>query len=180
MRKKFYFIIFGLLAIFLLSACTDDASPTDTNNHEHMHHSSSGEVPEGLKKEENPTYPVGTKAIIQANHMEGMKGAVSIIVGAYRTTVYTVSYTPTTGGEKVKNHKWVIHEEIKDTREKPYHTGEVVILEADHMEGMKNATATIESAEQTTVYMVDFPLTTSGDEVKNHKWVTENELSPLH
>jgi len=29
------------------------------------------------------------------------------------------------------------------------------------------------------VYMVDFTLTTNGEEVKNHKWVTEDELSPV-
>ncbi|MGV2448111.1 UNVERIFIED_CONTAM: DUF1541 domain-containing protein, partial [Bacillus sp. ATCC 13368] len=29
-----------------------------------------------------------------------------------------------------------------------------------------------------TVYMVDFTPTSGGEEVKNHKWVTESELSP--
>lgn len=51
-------------------------------------------------------------------------------------------------------------------------------MNADHMEGMNGATAVIDSAEQTTVYMVDFT-STSGEEVKNHKWVTESELSPV-
>jgi len=35
----------------------------------------------------------------------------------------------------------------------------------------------IESAEETTVYMLDFT-TTTGEEVENHKWVTESELAP--
>lgn len=52
-------------------------------------------------------------------------------------------------------------------------------LEADHMEGMKGATAEIVSSEQTTVYMIDYKPTTGGEEVKNHKWVTENELGPV-
>ena len=43
---------------------------------------------------------------------------------------------------------------------------------------MDGVTAKIDSAEQTTVYMVDFTPTTGGEEVKNHKWVTESELSP--
>ncbi len=47
------------------------------------------------------------------------------------------------------------------------------------MDGMKGATATIDSAEKTTVYMVDFVPTTGGEEIKNHKWVTESELSPV-
>lgn len=47
------------------------------------------------------------------------------------------------------------------------------------MEGMNGATAVIDSAEETTVYMVDFVATDSEEEVKNHKWVTESELSPV-
>jgi hypothetical protein len=45
------------------------------------------------------------------------------------------------------------------------------------MEGMKGATAEIDSAEETTVYMVDYTPTNGGEEVKNHKWVTESELT---
>ncbi|XIH35981.1 DUF1541 domain-containing protein (plasmid) [Cytobacillus firmus] len=40
---------------------------------------------------------------------------------------------------------------------------------------MDGVTAKIDSTEQTTVYMVDFTPTTGGDDVKNHKWVTESE-----
>ncbi|PET71278.1 hypothetical protein CN514_07580 [Bacillus sp. AFS001701] len=47
------------------------------------------------------------------------------------------------------------------------------------MEGMKGAKATIYSAERTTVYMIDFKPTDGGETVKNHKWVTELELSPV-
>ncbi|MEH7471494.1 YdhK family protein, partial [Priestia megaterium] len=42
---------------------------------------------------------------------------------------------------------------------------------------MKGAKATIDSAEKTTVYRVDYKPTTGGEKVKNHKWVTESELS---
>ncbi|MCL6571932.1 MAG: YdhK family protein, partial [Bacillus sp. (in: Bacteria)] len=80
----------------------EDMAGTD---HSNMEMSSSGEVPEGLKVAENPTYKVGSKAIINADHMEGMKGAEASIAGAYDTTVYAISYTPTTGGERVENHK---------------------------------------------------------------------------
>ena len=148
-------------------------------DHSNMDMSSSGEVPEGLKAADNPTYPVGSKAIIQSDHMEGMKGAEATIVGAYDTTVYTVSYTPTTGGERVENHKWVIHEELIDAGEAPLDPGTEVKTEASHMEGMKGVALEIDSVEQTTVYMVDFTTTTGGEEVKNHKWVTESELSPV-
>ena len=114
---------------------------------------------------------------MENDHIEGMKGAVATIRGTYDTTVYTISYTPTTGGEKVENHKWVIHEEIKDARDEPFEPGTEVTINADHMEGMGGVTAEIDSAEKMTVYMVDFTPTTGGEEIKNHKWVTESELS---
>ncbi len=76
-----------------------------------MNHSSSGELPEGLKAAENPTFPVGSKAIINADHMPNMKGAEATIVGAYDTTVYMVNYISTTG-EKVTNHKWLVESEL--------------------------------------------------------------------
>jgi hypothetical protein len=196
MKRTLLFFLTMVLAIFL-AACSNDNQESQTGNtnqsenteqekdtsseghggHAGMDHSGSGEVPEGLKDAENPTFKVGSTAIINDDHMEGMKGAEATIVGAYDTTVYTISYDPTTGGERVTNHKWIIHEEIKDASETPYQPGDEVVVEADHMEGMKGATATIDSAEQTTVYMVDFTPTTGGEKVTNHKWVTESELS---
>ncbi len=145
--------------------------------HAGMDHSGSGEIPKGLNNAENPTFKVGSKAVIKDDHMEGMKGAEATVVGAFDTTVYTISYDPTTGGERVTNHKWIIHEEIKNVKDTPYKPGDEVVVEADHMEGMKGTTAVIDSAEQTTVYMVDFTPTTGGEKVTNHKWVTESELS---
>jgi hypothetical protein len=205
MINKLIFGMMLLFAIFILAACgganNADTAKNENNqaqneqaqneenqednqseenmegmDHSEMNHSSSGEVPEGLKEAESPKFPVGSHAIIQTDHMPGMKGAEATIVGAYDTTVYTVSYTPTTGGEPVTNHKWVIHEELEGVGKEPLEPGTEVTLNADHMAGMKGATATIDSAEQTTVYMVDYTSTT-GEEVKNHKWVTESELS---
>lgn len=147
---------------------------------ESMHtteHSDSAEIPEGLIEASDPKFPIGARAIIETDHMPGMKGAEATIVGAYDTTVYAVSYTPTTGGEKVKNHKWVIQEDLENVEAEPYKQGDTVVLTADHMPGMKGATATIDSAEQTTLYMVDYTPTTEGDPVRNHKWLTTDELS---
>lgn len=142
--------------------------------------SSTGEVPENLKVAESPTYEVGSQAIIEVEHMdmESMSGAEATIVGTFDTTAYTVTYYPTTGGEPVENHKWVIHEELENPSEAPLEPGTEVTLNADHMKGMDGATAVIESAVDTTVYMLNFT-TTTGEEVENHKWVTESELAPV-
>jgi len=199
-RKK---LIMGIVALFtalMLAACggKEETAPDDKTEineesqqseeesdsmgetgHSGMDHSSSGEVPENLTVAEEPTYTVGSEAVMHANHMEGMDGAVATIEGAYETTVYAVTYTPTTGGEKVENHKWVIHEEIKNAEEQPYEQGAEVELNADHMEGMNGATAKVDSVEDTTVYMVSYTDTETDEKVKNHKWVTEDELSPV-
>src|SRR5699024_6692096 len=122
---------------------------------------------------------VGSQAIIESDHMPGMNGAEATIVGAYDTKVYTVSYTPTTGGEPVENHKWVIHEESEEEGDERFETGTEVTLNEDNMNGINCENTVIDSAEETTVYMIDFIATDSGEEVKNHKWVTESELSPV-
>ncbi|WP_144513265.1 YdhK family protein [Bacillus sp. FJAT-22090] len=198
MKRKLVMVLVSLAITIILSACAGDEKNTNTNtntnkntpekvdmiteeskgiDHSNMDMSGSGEFPEDLKVTENPTFEVGSQAIIETGHMEGMKGAEATIVGAYDTTVYSVSYTPITGGERVENHKWVIHEELGEPQSAPLEPGTKVILTAEHMEGMEGATAEIDSAEETTVYMVDFTSTT-GEKVANHKWVTESELSP--
>ena len=202
--KRLFIGIFTLVLMFMLAACsgnstdksseknskmdhenmkTDDKKSSsddksmDMGDMEHMDHSGSGEVPAGLKVAENPKYKAGDQAILKSDHMKGMNGAKATIVGAYDTIVYAVTYTPTTGGEPVKNHKWIIQEEIKDAGTEALEPGTKVTIEANHMEGMKGAEGTIDSAEKTTVYMVDYAPTTGGEKVTNHKWVTEDELS---
>ncbi|MFY4776961.1 YdhK family protein [Metabacillus sp. RGM 3146] len=178
MKRQLMFL--GAAAVIALSGCGNEATHKMGSDHQsmdHSMHSSSGELPKGLKEAENPTFKVGSEAIMKADHMEGMKGAKATIAGAYSTTAYAVTYTPATGGEKVTNHKWVIQEEIKDAGDQPLKPGAEVMLEADHMKGMKGATAKIDSAEKTTVYMVDYTPSEGGGKVKNHKWVTESELS---
>ncbi|MGP4077429.1 YdhK family protein [Halobacillus sp. K22] len=177
-------------SVLLLGACsnaeqtndspksTESASSESTHDeHAGMDHSGSGELPEGLHKAENPAYPPGSKAEINAEHMPGMNGAEATITGAYQTTAYSVSYTSSTTGDKVENHKWIIHEEVKDPSKKKLDPGSEVTVNADHSDGMSGAKAQVESAEETTVYMVDYTDTDSGQEVTNHKWVTEAELS---
>ncbi|MFC2947043.1 YdhK family protein [Virgibacillus sediminis] len=155
---------------------TKEGDTSDEESMEGHNHSSSGEVPASLEEAENPAYEPGSQAVITEGHMEGMEGAEATITGAYDTTAYMVSYTPVDGGEPVENHKWVIHEELENPGEEPLEPGEEVTLNADHMQGMDGATAEIDEANETTVYMVDFT-TADGQEVTNHKWVTEGELA---
>lgn len=186
-RRKIIFSLVSLVAMFALAACTgkDDAAPKGDSSsnmmegHEGMNHAGTSDVPEGLKEALNPTYPVGSKAIIHADHMPGMNEAEATISGAFDTTVYTITYTPLNGGKKVENHKWVIHEEIENATNDSYQAGDEVIINAEHMEGMDDVTATIDSAEETTVYMVDYQDTETGEDVTYHKWVTESELSQV-
>lgn len=158
------------------AAAVNDANQAEIE-HGDMNHSSTGELPPNLKQAANPKYPVGSNATIKTDHMAGMNGAEATIVGAFDTVAYSVSYTPTTGGDKVEDHKWIIHEEIKNAQDKPYKVGDTVTTSADHMNGMQNAEVTIDSVNKTTVYMVDYTDTNSGDAVNNHQWVTEDELS---
>lgn len=160
-----------------MESMVEESSMSSMDEMEGMVHDDSGEIPEGLKEAENPTYNVGDKATITTGHMEGMEGAEATIVGAFDTIAYEVSYDPTNGDPREENHKWVVHEEIAGAGEQSFESGDEVTLEATHMEGMKGATATIDDAKKTTVYMIDYQPTTGGEEVKNHKWVTDSELS---
>ena len=110
MSKKLLVAMITLLMSFTLAACGEKneevnhenmnmESNSNSNESMKMDHSGSGEVPEGLKVSENPTFEVGSQAIIEAKHMEGMNGAEATIVGAFDTTAYIISYTPTNGGE---------------------------------------------------------------------------------
>lgn len=164
----------------------DQGTPSTTSQHE-GHGSSSdsggmehpmdgGPAPEGIETAASPTYPVGTEVTLTADHMEGMDGANATIAGAYDTYTYAVNFTPTTGGEPVKDHKWVVQQEIKDAGDERLADGTEVTLEAEHMEGMKGAKATIASSTEETVYMVDYE--SDGMTMTNHKWVVESELKP--
>ncbi|MBF0706703.1 YdhK family protein (plasmid) [Alkalihalobacillus hwajinpoensis] len=191
MKKNISAIAFTLfiLSLFLVACGNNENMNEGTNtgssnmdsdsgeSMDSMNHAESSDIPEGLKEANNPTYEVGSNAIITANHMKGMDGAEATIKGAYQTTAYVISYTPTSGGEKVDNHKWVIQEEIEEAGGENLEEGMEVTITASHMEGMNGAKAIIDSENSTTVYMVDYMPTTGGEEVTNHKWVTESELT---
>lgn len=187
-----------LTSALALSACAEDGESTDTTTVEtaetttsetadtttaetaaegHDHPADGGEPPAGIQEAEDPTYPVGTKVILETDHMPGMEGAEATISGAFDTIAYSVSYTPTDGGEPVTDHRWVVHEELLDVGDEPLSEGDTAVIDAEHMTGMKGAEATIDYSTDETVYMVDFEA--DGMEMTNHKWVTESEVSPV-
>jgi len=161
------------------SSASAPASSDGGMGHSSMQHPmDGGPAPAGIEKAASPKYPVGTKVKLTADHMEGMKGAKATIVGAFDTYTYAVNFTPTTGGQPVKDHKWVVQQEIKDAGDQRLADGTEVTLEAEHMNGMKGAKATIASSTDQTVYMVDYEA--DGMKMTNHKWVVESEIQPAN
>lgn len=154
----------------------EDTTTADVGGHDMEHPEDGGPPPEGITEATDPTYPVGSEVMLTADHMPGMDGAQATISGAFDTTTYSVSYTPTDGGEPVTDHRWVVHEELVDPGEAPLPGGTEVVLNAEHMPGMQGATATIDYSTQETVYMVD--IDTGEMTMINHKWVTESEIQP--
>lgn len=170
-----------------LTACSSDQNDStatesagDDSHMDHMDHmdhpADGGPAPEGISEAEAPEYPVGTEVLLTADHMSGMEGATATIAGAFDTYTYSVSYTPTNGGEPVSDHRWVVQEELADVGGDRLDDGATATLEADHMAGMKGAEATIDSSTDETVYMVDYEA--DGMTMTNHKWVTESEIRP--
>ncbi|SEK77830.1 Protein of unknown function [Carnobacterium iners] len=158
---------------------SNSQTESKTESMEGMQHDDLSEIPVGLQEAENSEYEIGDQVTLLTDHMPGMKGATATIVGAFDTTAYELTFQPTNGDELVENHKWVVQEELAGTKdqEKPLEPGTEIIVEAKHMAGMEGASATIDSFEDTTVYMIDYEPTSGGETVTNHKWFTEDELS---
>lgn len=202
MRKRLTAVITaGVVGgVLVLTGCASDgneptASSTPGNAQDHVsdhghaessvggtdhsameHPMDGGPAPEGIETATAPEYPLGTRVKLTADHMEGMDGAMATIAGAYRTNTYAVTYTPTTGGDPVENHKWVVQEELENAGDRRLADGSQVTLSAGHMKGMKGAKATIVSSTDETVYMVDYEA--RGMKMTNHKWVVESEIQP--
>lgn len=157
-----------------IETATSVAKPTTTSStapSEFQYAMGAGDVLAKMKVAPAPAFPVGSEVVVKADHKEGMQGVTAKVVGAYETTAYAVSYTPTTGGPEVKGHKWVVFEELMPHADAP--TAE---LNADHMPGMKGADATIDSETTEIVYMVD--IIDGPHQQKDHKWFVESELAP--
>lgn len=194
MESKVLLFKITLLSVIVLSACSwNDATNTEdaaenieelTNNTgeeigkegaEYLHEHAEHKIPEGLKESENPKFPVGSTAIVNASHTDGMEGAEATIKAAYDTIVYSVAYNPTNGDPIEENHKWFVEGELVGVDEKELNEGANVIIDADHAPGMLGAEGEIETVEKTTVYIVDYT-NSLGETVTNHLWLKESEL----
>jgi hypothetical protein len=125
----------------------------------------------------NPLYPVGAEVVIETDHMSGMQGAKGVVSGAYDTTLYAVDYIAS-DGMVVKNHRWVIAEEIENSAGKIFAVGDTVTLGQGHMESMGGVgmQAVIAQVVQGPAYMVDYDPADGSARVTNHQWVAEFEL----
>lgn len=174
MKKRYSAFTALMVGLFFLGLSQGEAAS--------MHHGhGSGEMTpvEDLAPALYPDFPVGTYVVIHTDHMANMVSARGRISGAYNTKVYGVSYQDPMTGEEIKDHKWVIHEEVANSKGKEYALGDQVILKADHMEGMAGTTATITLIDPGPVYMVDYLPSDGSAEEKNHQWVTGDEITYL-
>lgn len=156
----------------------DQANETDQanskNNNMTTNSSAAYGIPEGMKEAQNAKFKVGDEVIVNAEHEEGMKGAVGTVIGAFDTIVYSISYTPTQGDFREENHKWVVQEELQGLDEEMLVPGSEVIVETDQEEGMLGAEGEVDTAEKTVAYMVEY-ITADGTSL--HKWFKESELT---
>lgn len=178
MIKKVSFII--IASGLMLSACSNNHEGKEHANNQqhedHMQRKDTQQLPDNMKQTKDGEFKKGDKVTITMGHMAGMKNAKGTVKGAYKTHAYVVSYKPTNGKKEVENHKWVVNEELADAPQKGFEKGDTAKLKADHMPGMKGAKATIDNVKHTTVYIVDYKSTDNGKLVKNHKWMTADEL----
>ncbi|QGU07200.1 hypothetical protein COCCU_06305 [Corynebacterium occultum] len=153
MKHPIALVTLALSSTLVLAACPDDTasdefaihdqpmSSGNMNAERYDHPRDGGAPPAGIAVADNPTYPLGIEVILMADHMPGTDGATARISSAFDTTTYSVSYTPA-GGEPITDHRWIVPEELVDPGEAPLPEGTEVILDAEHMQGMKGAEAT--------------------------------------
>ena len=71
-------------------------------------------VQEELKGVGSERLADGTEVTIEADHMPGMKGATGTIASSTTQIVYMVDYEA--DGMTMKNHKWVVEDELAPRR----------------------------------------------------------------
>ncbi|STD13570.1 Protein of uncharacterised function (DUF1541) [Dermatophilus congolensis] len=152
-------------------------SSTQTMPSSHAYPTNGGPAPSGIATASSARYKVGDTVKLNADHLPSMKGATATIKGAYKTTAYEVDFTPSNGRTPIHEHKWVVHEELKNPGAAPLAKGTSITINTEHLPGMKGAKGSVDEAKNTTVYMVDYQ-GPDGTKFTNHKWVIEEEITP--
>lgn len=134
-------------------------------------------LPKGLKKDNHAKFHVGQKVTLKAKHMSGMYNAKATVAGVYKTDLYEIDFMPTNGAKMVKNHKWVVASELK--AKGALKAGKKVTVLADHMYDMKGAKGKIVKVHKGPAYVVTFKDTKTHMVIKNHKWLTQQELKAI-
>lgn len=72
-------------------------------------------IKEEFENSEDKTYAVGDEVTLKNGHMSSMggKGVKAKIVQVVQGPVYMVDYKPTDGSKEVKNHQWVVENELE-------------------------------------------------------------------
>lgn len=65
---------------------------------------------------------------------------------------------------------------LKEASNPKYKPGQKVEILAKHMKGMYKAKGTVVNVYTSKLYMIDYKSTTTNKIVKNHKWVTSDEI----
>lgn len=185
MRKTIMLLAAGIAIV--AAGCSPDSESEQTSTAtesvvssqaEMAHQFEGSPAPETMVAAADPKFPLGGKVMMMGDHMTGMESTEATVVGAYDTTLYQVTYTPSTGGERVEDHKWVAYEEIEASKE-PITEGDTVVLLADHMTGMEGQEAEITGIHKGIAYMVDYTDQETGSTVTNHKWLSEEEMEKV-
>lgn len=80
------------------------------------------------------------------------------------------------GEHGMGHHAFTPTESLTPAAAPLYPVGSEVLLNADHMEGMRSAVAKVSGAFDTVLYAVDYVHTETGEPVKAHKWVIREEI----
>lgn len=116
MSRRAALLATGIVALAGCAGAEEQDAPaqggsdgSDVGGHEHA--ADSGPPPEGIAEATDPTDPVGTEAVLAADHIPGMDGATATLDSATDETVYMVDIVM--DGMEMTDHKWVVESEIR-------------------------------------------------------------------
>lgn len=191
MNKKLLTGVISVMTAFALVGCSSDTEPPkedvdkeenqevqeekvtkELSEYSHMFISGNDVIPNNIKYIEYPKYHPGTTVVFKdTTEYPHMENANLVVIDAYNTTAYAVSYK-NPAGDTIYT-KWVVQEEIQNAGEQPLQVGDEVFLSPTT--SIPEVKATIDYVEEGPVYIVDIE-TADGQIITNYKWVLESEI----